>query len=98
MSRFDNRTASQYQFHVRTFATAFSNVRGDGTNEFAASMQKKWSLGEARWLQLRAEAFNVLNHPVFGAPNNTASNSAFGTITSQANRPRLMQLVAKLVF
>src|SRR5207248_5221469 len=39
VSRFDTRTANQYQFHVRTFASAFSNVRGDGTNEIAGSIQ-----------------------------------------------------------
>jgi hypothetical protein len=40
----------------------------------------------------------VVNHPVFGAPNTTATNSAFGTITTQANRPRMMQFVARVVF
>jgi hypothetical protein len=39
-----------------------------------------------------------MNHPVFSAANNTASSSTFGTITAQANRPRLMQVVARLVF
>ena len=61
-------------------------------------MLKKFNLGEKRYVQVRGEAFNLLNHPVFSAPNNTASNSAFGTITAQANRPRLVQLVVRLVF
>jgi hypothetical protein len=95
---FDNKTADQYQFHVRTFASAFSNVRSDGINEVAASLQKKFSLGEKRNLQIKAEGFNLVNHAVFAAPNNTASSSTFGQITGQANRPRLIQFVARLVF
>jgi hypothetical protein len=98
ISRFDLKTADQYQFHVRTFASAFGNVRSDGINNFDASVQKKFSLGEKRNFQIKFESFNLMNHAVFAAPNNTASSSTFGTITSQANRPRLIQVVARLVF
>jgi hypothetical protein len=98
VNRFDNKTADQFQYRVRTFATAFANVRSDGINEFSGSMLKRFNLGESRYLQFRAEVFNLMNHPVFAAANNTASNSAFGTITTQANRPRLIQFVLRLVF
>jgi hypothetical protein len=98
VSRFNNRNTDQFQFHVRTFASAFGNVRADGINEISGSMQKRFALGEQRMFQLRVEVFNLANHPVFAAPNNTASSSSFGQITGQANRPRLVQLVARLVF
>jgi hypothetical protein len=55
-------------------------------------------MGERVSLQIRAEAYNVLNHPAFGPPNTTATNSGFGTITTQANKPRIMQFGARLVF
>jgi hypothetical protein len=42
--------------------------------------------------------FNTLNHPTFAAPNTQQTNSAFGTITATANRPRFVQLVARFVF
>jgi hypothetical protein len=43
-----------------------------------------------------ADAFN---YPVFPAPNPTVNNSLFGTISgAQANRPRQVQLGARLVF
>jgi hypothetical protein len=83
---------------VRTFGTTFSNVRTDGINNFDGSMLKRFQIREKVYLQIRMEVFNLINHPVFGAPNNTASNSAFGTITTQANRPRMVQFVARLVF
>jgi hypothetical protein len=95
---FDNKTADQYQFHLRTFATTFSNVRTDGINDFSASLQKRFPIGEKRNFQIKFEAFNLMNHPVFAAANSTASSSAFGTISSQLNRPRLVQVVARLVF
>jgi len=98
ITRFNNQTAAQYQYHIRTFATAFANVRGDGINNFDGSMLKKFQIRERSYVQIRAEIFNLLNHPVFAAPNNTASNSAFGTITAQANKARSMQFVARLVF
>ena len=98
VTKFDNSAANAFQYHVRTFSTAFSDIRTDGINEAAASVLKRFNFGERRYIQLRAEAFNVLNHPVFGPANTTANNSAFGTITSQANRPRSMQAVLRLVF
>ncbi len=98
VTRFDNTTARQFQFHVRTFSTTFSDVRSDGINEVSGSLQKRFFIGEKRMFQLRGEFFNFLNHPVFAAANNTASSSAFGTITTQANRPRLVQFVARFTF
>jgi hypothetical protein len=95
---FDVKSADQYQFHVRTFASTFGNVRADGINEMSASAQKRFHFGERVLLQLRFEAFNALNHPTFGPANTTANNSAFGQINSQANRPRLIQLVGRLSF
>lgn len=98
VTRFDTKTADQFQYHIRTFASAFSNLRTDGINNFDGSLLKRFDIREKSYFQIRAEVFNLINHPVFGAANNTVSNSAFGTITSQANRPRMIQFVARLVF
>ena len=95
---FDTAAANQFQYHIRTFSTAFADVRSDGINDWAASLLKKFSLGERSYLQLRVESFNFINHATFAAANTTVTNSAFGTITSQANRPRTFQLVARIVF
>jgi hypothetical protein len=48
--------------------------------------------------QLRADFFNALNHPSFAAPNLSPTSSAFGTITSQANLPRTIQLGLRIAF
>ena len=97
-SRFDVRAANQFQYHLRTFSTAFADVRGDGINDWSASMSKRFNIGERRSVQVRCEGFNIVNHATFGPANTTATNAAFGTITTQANRPRLLQMVARIVF
>ncbi len=97
-SAFDVKAADQFQFHIRTFPTTISSLRLDGINEWSPSISKRFLFTEHSALQLRMEAYNVLNHPVFGPPNTTATNAAFGTITTQANKPRIIQLGARFVF
>jgi hypothetical protein len=75
------------------------NVRAPGTRTGAVSLFKEFSLQSMREgarLEFRAEAFNVFNHPQFAAPASTVGNGDFGQITSQANKPREMQLALKL--
>jgi hypothetical protein len=47
--------------------------------------------------ELRAEVFNLLNTPPFGAPAGVLGAANFGTITS-AGDPRVVQLAFKFVF
>ena len=95
---FDLTTANQFAYHVRTFSTTFSSLRGDGVNELNASMLKRFDIKEKMYAQLRFECFNVFNHPVFQFPNLAPTNSGFGLITGQANRSRSIQAGARFVF
>ena len=79
---------------------------GPGTTQFDVSVFKTVRFNEAasRYLQLRAEAFNVFNHPQFNNPNAQIGGSTAGRITS-AGQPvlfqrtsREIQLAAKLYF
>ncbi|WP_239492162.1 TonB-dependent receptor [Luteitalea sp. TBR-22] len=54
-------------------------------------------VGQAR-LEVRIEAFNVLNRTNFGAPNGNRSSTDFGTIRSLATTPRQIQLGARISF
>jgi hypothetical protein len=49
-------------------------------------------------LQFRMEAFNVLNHPVWGAPNGNRASSSFGVVSSTAIAMRQLQLGLKYSF
>jgi hypothetical protein len=48
-------------------------------------------------IELRAEAFNLLNTSPLGNPNGVAGSAAFGSITT-AGDPRVVQLAVKLLF
>ncbi len=97
-SAFDTVAATQLQYHIRTFSTTFPNLRQDGINNFDTSLLKRFNFTERMYFQLRLEAFNVVNHPTFGAPNAQATGASFGLITAQANRPRTLQIGARFVF
>ena len=49
-------------------------------------------------MQLNVEFLNAFNHPQFADPNLDPTKAAFGTVTSQSNLPRNIQLAAKLLF
>ena len=98
-SQFITSSSQLFRFHIRTFPSTISSVRQDGTNNLDASILKSVHLTESKYVQLRMEAFNVLNHPTFGAPNvSVTSGTSFGTITTQANRPRQLQVGVRFVF
>jgi hypothetical protein len=69
------------------------------------SRQFHLGLGEKRYFEFRAEAFNLFNNVVFNPPNGTLNspvdsfgNPTFGTITSQWNNPRVLQMSLKLYY
>lgn len=61
------------------------------------SLTKNTPLTEALNLQLRAEFFNLFNHPNFGLPDNFVGSPSFGRIFS-AESPRRIQFGVKLLF
>jgi hypothetical protein len=95
-SVFNTVAADAFNYHLRTFDTTFMNARTDGINQLDTSILKRFAIGERRRFELRGEFYNTGNHVIFGPANTTASSSAFGTITTQANTPRSIQLVARL--
>src|SRR4029077_6941379 len=84
---FDTKSADQFAYHIRTFSTTFSSLRGDGTNEVNGSLLQRFNIrGEGNeYCRLCADIFNVLTHPQFAFPQLAPTNSAFGLITSQSN-------------
>jgi hypothetical protein len=61
------------------FGTAGRNIlRGPGFAQFDLAVQKSFSLAEGLKIMLRADAFNLLNHPNFAVPSNTQSPLTLG--------------------
>jgi hypothetical protein len=69
---------------------------GQTTWDFA--LFKEFRVTEGKKLQFRWEAFNFLNTPQFGAPNNSLGNANFGRILSTKISNREMQFGLKFVF
>ena len=72
-------------------------IRGPGLATVDLSLFKNFAITESSRLQLRAEAFNLLNHPNFMLPENDLASPEFGQIL-QAAPPRLLQLALKFIF
>jgi hypothetical protein len=68
--------------------------------QFDGQVSRLFPLHERLNLDLRLEAFNVLNHPDFGSPTAGLSSSTFGQISSTAggNAARVFQGGVKLIF
>jgi len=84
--------------NIQEFSSRFSGVRTDGINAFDLSLSKSWRLKEKMRMQFRAEAYNALNHPMFGNPNTVPANAAFGTITALKSGLRRLSFGLKLYF
>jgi hypothetical protein len=88
------------------------DLRSYGLNNFDASFFKNFSLyGDGRVkFQFRAEAFNALNHPQMGQPDQGFSDGApnyvngvneggnFTTINNTFSAPRTIQFAGKIIF
>jgi hypothetical protein len=75
-------------------------TRGPGLRNADASIFKNVNIKPEReiYLQIRAEAFNVTNTPIFADPNVTVGSTSFGVITGTQNSPRTLQIALKLNF
>ena len=73
---------------------------GPGEDSTDLAVAKKTALADGFGLELRVEAFNVLNHGQFFGPNavnGNISSANFGEIQT-ASPPRLMQVAARVTF
>lgn len=77
-----------------------SRARGQGLRNADMSLFKNVYFNRERqlYLQIRGEAFNITNTPIFADPNVTVGATAFGVISATANGPRQLQLALKLYF
>ena len=98
-------TAAFSDNFVGRFGNAGRNVViGPGTRDLDFALLKNFSLfRESRYLQFRAEVFNIFNHPNFDNPVSTEASPSFGKILSAGvqdprSSSRQIQLAMRLVF
>jgi hypothetical protein len=72
-------------------------VRGPAYRNVDLALSRRLPARGGRALELRVEAFNLLNTPPLGNPNGVTGSAAFGTITT-AGDPRVIQLAVKWLF
>lgn len=88
-----------------------NSLRGFGAVQVNAAVRQNFHLDDRLNLQLRAETFNVLNHPNFGYVDPYLTDLLFGQSTKILNRsfggsgalyqqggPRSIQFSLKLIF
>jgi hypothetical protein len=95
------RTA-QAAFTLRDFPTRFPDVRHDGLQSWEISVYKEFRIRERVRTQIRADFQNAFDYAHFGRlitrPNNV-QDTRFGQLDpAQGNQPRIVVLVAKIIF
>jgi hypothetical protein len=62
------------------------------------SLRREFAIREKIKLAIQGDAFNVNNAVRFNAPGTNPDQASFGTLTSQANQPRRLQINARITF
>jgi carboxypeptidase family protein len=101
----DERSAASW-FNTAAFAPAPDTRRGNSKvgmvegppfNRFDLSLRKNFRVTGGSRIEVRLDAFNVLNQVNLGNPNVTVTNAAFGSINS-AKTPREFQFGLRFAF
>lgn len=75
-------------------------IRGPGFTTYDMSVFRQFPIGERVRIEFRAEAFNLTNTPLFGAPERNVNSANFGQIltTLDGAGERQLQFALRLVF
>jgi len=99
-----NNTKSCYKafpngYYLRTMPDRFPWLRQMDNMTTNLSIAKTFTVTERWRFNLRGEAFNLMNHPLYAAPDVTYTDARFGMLPlGQQNFPRLVQVSAKILF
>jgi len=82
-----------------TYGNAGRNIIiGPGIFNTDASILKNIMFGGGKSVQLRLEAFNLFNTPIWGDPDTNMSSATYGRITTTRSPMRELQLGVKFAF
>lgn len=80
--RLINRAAFSIPLPNQQGNTGRNRIRGLAAWQIDLALRRQFNFTETLNLQLRAEAFNVFNHPNFGTINTTLTTTTFGQATN----------------
>jgi carboxypeptidase family protein len=77
-----------------------STLRTNGIHDFDMNLYKSFVPKEGMKIDVRAEIFNLFNHPRFGVPDTGFNDAGFGTVTADASGylPRFFQFGLRFEF
>jgi hypothetical protein len=82
-----------------TYGNAGRNIlRSDNLNQFDFTAMKEFPITEATRVQIRAEFFNLFNHPVFALPGTNINATSGGQVSSTLNSNRIVEFALRLSF
>lgn len=73
-------------------------LRGDGLSSSDFSAFKRWAFRENRYVEVRAEFFNLFNQTTFGYPGIQVGTPQYGKVAGTRNSGRSIQFGLKLHF
>ena len=74
-----------------------NTLRSDWNRTFDLSLFREFPIAERARVQIRAEAYNAFNTPIFRAPEKDISSVNFGKVLAAAD-PRILQFSIKVTF
>ena len=75
-----------------------NSLVGPGIFNFDMSIMRNFTFGGSKTLQVRLEAFNTFNQPVWNDPNTSVTSAQYGQITSTRKPMRELQFGVKFGF
>jgi hypothetical protein len=98
LTRYLNRAAFAQPAPGTFGNSARNSIKGPGFWKIDLAISRLVSLGGAHSVEVRLEAFNLLNNFNWGNPVTNFNSGTFGRILSQTGDPRIMQFGVKYAF
>jgi hypothetical protein len=96
---FEGRSAFQPgTYQVREFPQYVNALRADGLRQWDVKLGRRFVIHERLNMFISLDALNLTNHVQFGAPSTSVTSTSFGSVTSQSNGARQLQMNVKIQF
>jgi hypothetical protein len=100
-----NGVYNDFTTRYTNYDTTYGDVRNPAIQNLDIGVRKNFAIVGGRRFELRLDAFNAPNHPIFQGPSTTVSSSYFGALggtslssLQQTNTPRVIQFGGKLFY